>query len=85
MSEAHVVGPSSLGRSGGFGASEPDPVDCRGPSDVGKIHHDDERDIWYECVFDEHKPVYTWTILPRGADRAASSVGDEEQGEAVRT
>jgi hypothetical protein len=39
--------------------SEPDPVGCRGPSDVGKIHHDDELDIWCECVFDERKRVYT--------------------------
>jgi len=44
----------------------PDPDECRGPTDVGEIHHDEEQDIWYECVFDQRKAVYTWTILPPG-------------------
>lgn len=65
------------------GSAEPKPDGCRGPSDVGKIHHD-ERDIWYECAFDERKRVYTWTILPPGNDLAASSVGDVAQGEMER-
>src|SRR2546422_7668414 len=45
-------------------ASLPNPDDCRGAADVGKLHHDQERDIWYECVFDQRKNVYTWAILP---------------------
>lgn len=46
--------------------SGPDPDECRGPTDVGKMYHDEEQDIWYECVFDQRKAVYTWTILPPG-------------------
>jgi hypothetical protein len=32
--------------------------------DVGKLHHDEQRDVWYECVYDPRKRVYTWAILP---------------------
>jgi hypothetical protein len=46
--------------------SIPDPDECREPADVGKIYHDAAQDIWYECVFDRRKQVYTWTILPPG-------------------
>jgi hypothetical protein len=42
----------------------PDPDDCKQPEDLGKIFHDEENDIWYECVFDRRKKVFTWTILP---------------------
>ncbi|HSL14656.1 MAG TPA: hypothetical protein VK962_00135 [Actinomycetota bacterium] len=44
--------------------SPPDPERCRGPADLGKLHHDEEDDIWYECVFDSRRGVYTWAILP---------------------
>lgn len=30
------------------------------------MYHDEEQDIWYECVFDQRKKVYAWTILPPG-------------------
>lgn len=36
-----------------------------GTEDVGKLFHDEERDIWYECVFDQRQQVFTWTILPQ--------------------
>jgi len=49
-------------------ASLPAPDDCRGAVDVGKLHHDEEPDIWYECVFDQRKNVSRWTILPPGDD-----------------
>jgi len=42
----------------------PSPAACRGEDDVGKLHRDDESGIWYECVFDERRDVYTWTALP---------------------
>jgi hypothetical protein len=45
-------------------APEPSPAECRGPEDVGRLFHDEERDIWYECIFDQRKQVFTWTILP---------------------
>jgi len=44
--------------------SAPDPSECRSQADVGTIHHDEERDIWYECIFDPRRKVYTWTIEP---------------------
>jgi hypothetical protein len=47
----------------------PSPDDCRGPEDVGKLFHDQERDIWYECVFDQRQQVFTWTILPPDEER----------------
>jgi hypothetical protein len=43
---------------------QPDPEDCAGPADVGQVYHDAESDIWYECVFEPRRGVYTWTILP---------------------
>ncbi len=42
----------------------PDPDECRGPADVRKIHHDGEQHIWFECVFEPRRGVYTWTIVP---------------------
>lgn len=42
----------------------PDPKECKGPDDVGKVAYDAERDIWYECVYDKRKKVYTWVIVP---------------------
>jgi hypothetical protein len=44
--------------------AEPSADKCRGPEDLGQLFHDKESDIWYECVFDNRKRVYTWTILP---------------------
>jgi hypothetical protein len=46
------------------GHPSPSPDECQGPEDVGKLFHDQERDIWYECIFDQRKQVFTWTILP---------------------
>jgi hypothetical protein len=43
---------------------EPDPQECSGPKDAGKIHHDEEHDIWYECVLDRRRGAYTWAIVP---------------------
>ena len=37
----------------------PRPEECQGPEDVGKLFHDKERDVWYECVFDRRKQVFT--------------------------
>jgi hypothetical protein len=31
---------------------------------VGQLFHDKEADVWYECIFDTRKNVFTWTILP---------------------
>jgi hypothetical protein len=42
----------------------PSASECQGPADVGKLHHDSDRDVWYECVFDARAQMYTWTILP---------------------
>jgi len=47
----------------------PDPRECRGSGDIGKLHHDVEQDIWYECVHDERTGVFTWTILPPADDQ----------------
>ena len=53
-------------------ATGTNPDECRGPTDVGKMYHDEERDVWYECVFDQRKAVYTWTILPPGESTGPS-------------
>jgi len=45
-------------------AESPSPDQCQGPEDVGKLFHDEGADIWYECIFDKRKHVFTWTILP---------------------
>lgn len=45
-------------------ASVPDPGECRDAGDVGKVRHDPEQDLWYECIFEPRKRVYTWVILP---------------------
>ena len=42
----------------------PDPDSCRGPGDVGRLEHDEENDIWYECSYDSRNDIYTWAIVP---------------------
>lgn len=42
----------------------PNPQDCRGPQDVGRLQHDEENDIWYECSHDPRRDIYTWAIIP---------------------
>jgi hypothetical protein len=54
------VKPTGVIRSGGI----PDPNECRGPSDVGKVHYNETDDIWYECVYDKRRDVVTWAIVP---------------------
>lgn len=54
----------SRSRDRAIQGSGPDPIECRGGADVGKIHHDEEQDFWYECMFDPRRQVYTWTIVP---------------------
>lgn len=49
-------------------AGEPDPGKCRSRSDVGRLHHDTDKDIWYECIFEPHRKVFIWTTLPPGND-----------------
>lgn len=44
----------------------PPPGQCKDATDVGRIHHDEIADIWYECAFDDRRRVYTWVILPPG-------------------
>jgi hypothetical protein len=34
------------------GIGPPDSDECRNSSDLGRLYHDSERDIWYECEFD---------------------------------
>ena len=43
---------------------EPDPEECRIPQDVGRIEHDEQNDIWYECSYDPRRDVYIWAIVP---------------------
>ena len=45
-------------------ASLPDPRHCANDEDIGKLHHDTESDIWYECCFDTRRSIYTWSVLP---------------------
>ncbi len=40
-------------------------MNVAGPEDVGKVVHDEERNVWYECVFDKQKQVFTWVIFRR--------------------
>jgi hypothetical protein len=42
----------------------PDPAACRGPDDLGKVEHDAETDIFYECSFDARHGTYVWAIVP---------------------
>jgi hypothetical protein len=42
----------------------PDPNDCRGPDDVGRLQHDEHEDIWYECSYDPRRDVFVWVIVP---------------------
>lgn len=28
------------------------------------MHHDEDTDIWYECVWDRRTEVFTWAALP---------------------
>jgi hypothetical protein len=46
------------------GIGPPDSEECRNSSDLGRLYHDSERDIWYECEFDRRHGVFTWVILP---------------------
>ena len=62
MSEAASAESQSRGHA--VQGSAPNPGECRSHADVGKIHHDEAEDIWYECVFDPRRRVYTWTIVP---------------------
>jgi hypothetical protein len=41
----------------------PDPRACQGPEDVGRLEHDEENDIWYECSYDPRENTYTWMII----------------------
>lgn len=45
-------------------AGVPDPDACTATEHVGRLHHDGENDIWYECVFDARNKVFTWSALP---------------------
>lgn len=42
----------------------PDPDACRGPEDLGRLVHDDDLDVWYECSYDDRRDVYVWAIVP---------------------
>lgn len=42
----------------------PDPAECQGPSDVGKLEHDAENDVYYECSYDVRHDVYVWAVVP---------------------
>jgi hypothetical protein len=42
----------------------PEARSCSRPADVGRIHHDPDNDIWYECVHDSFRDEFTWTIIP---------------------
>jgi hypothetical protein len=55
-------GKDSLSSPGSTGP--PDPADCTGPEDLGRIHHDTASDIWYECFLDRRTGDYTWAIIP---------------------
>src|SRR2546430_358281 len=55
--------PAERGESALTG-SPPNPTKCAGPEDVGKLHHDEELYVWYECVFDRRRSVFTWAIVP---------------------
>jgi hypothetical protein len=45
--------------------TRPNPQDCCEPSHVGRLHHDTEEDVWYECVSDERRGgMITWVALP---------------------
>ena len=45
-------------------AGLPDPSQCASDEDLGKLHHDTQSDIWYECFLDTRRSVYTWAALP---------------------
>jgi hypothetical protein len=42
----------------------PDPADCTAAEDVGSMHHDVKRDVWYECFDDSRTSTITWSALP---------------------
>ena len=46
------------------GDQPPDPARCQSQDDLGRLHHDEVHDIWYECRWDPSNRVYTWAILP---------------------
>ena len=45
-------------------ADLPRAEDCTGEGDLGRLHHDAHRDIWYECIFDSRRSMYTWSAIP---------------------
>jgi len=49
-------------------AQPPEPAECTHAGDLGKMHHDSLHEIWYECVYDTRRELYTWTILPPNED-----------------
>jgi hypothetical protein len=42
----------------------PDPCQCQGEADVGRLHHDLTAGVWYECMFDARRETFTWAALP---------------------
>jgi hypothetical protein len=45
-------------------ANPPDPTRCQSSEDVGRLHHDETLDVWYECFWDTRHRVYCWAIVP---------------------
>lgn len=43
---------------------QPDPDECSGPDDLHKTYFDEDLRIWYECMFDPRRQVFTWSALP---------------------
>ena len=37
---------------------------CESEADRGQWAHDAQRDIWYECIWDERAGRHTWAIIP---------------------
>jgi uncharacterized protein YfcZ (UPF0381/DUF406 family) len=46
------------------GPGPPEASGCISAADVGRLHHNVDDNIWYECVFDKRRAVFTWTMLP---------------------
>ncbi len=46
----------------------PEPASCTSADDIGRLHHNETDDVWYECVFESRRRVYTWTMLPPADD-----------------
>src|SRR5271166_779502 len=45
------------------GRGPPEAAQCTGVEDVGSVHHDTVEDVWYECVLDRRRNLFTWSIL----------------------